>query len=344
MNMLQDLLRKIRIEMARLVPLTAGSANLTAKYNILMAMEAMIQSYVDDIVNNRIAIHNVPIKPEDATAFLAMDLETRETVPELVGGPSAAIMSPTASGGSGGGSSTSKSTGSDIQSIFAQIQDMKWRMEINYDPTFNQQKELLDRLENLERRIMSYISSGVSIPPDVRLLFMREITLIGNIIAKMSGTQEFSNPPPLNRGPPIQSSRVPTSPQQGAGVRDTSRVHSVFGGDDHKQTATANYNEDAAIRPGFVMNDYQIQHRGSASAFQTSAVGGLDYKKRSQDICRQIKSAGLGDPKDFGCIDPSAVSATYSWRGNFNMVCDRLNDTWGHWYPEMFGCLPSNKQ
>jgi hypothetical protein len=98
-------------------------------------------------------------------------------------------------------------------------------------------------------------------------------------------------------------------------------------------------NPDAMLRPGFIMNDETIKHRGSAAYFDDSTVGGLDYKQRSKDLCRQIKSANLGEPATFGCIEnPEAVSSTYSWKGNFEMICNRLGDTWGGWYPEMFGC------
>jgi hypothetical protein len=83
----------------------------------------------------------------------------------------------------------------------------------------------------------------------------------------------------------------------------------------------------------------RIQHRGSAASFDTSKVGGLDYKSRVLDICQQIQSSGLGDAKNFGCIqNPNNVSASYSWKGNYQMVCSRLADTWGAWYPQMFGC------
>ena len=96
---------------------------------------------------------------------------------------------------------------------------------------------------------------------------------------------------------------------------------------------------DVYIRPGFVMNDATIAHRASASSFDPSSVGGLDYKKRAQELCRQIQGAQLGDPASFGCIhNPDEVGSSYSWKGNYQMVCNRVGDTWGGWYPEMFGC------
>jgi hypothetical protein len=97
---------------------------------------------------------------------------------------------------------------------------------------------------------------------------------------------------------------------------------------------------DYKIRPGFEMTLEQIKKRGSFASFDTSKVGILDYKKTVQFLCSQIKSAGLGEPREFGCIEnPEAeVRHDYSWKGNYKMVCSRLGRTWGEFYPEMFGC------
>jgi hypothetical protein len=68
-------------------------------------------------------------------------------------------------------------------------------------------------------------------------------------------------------------------------------------------------------------------------------VGGLDYKARVKALCKQMKDANIGSPVDLGCIEnQDSVSKDYSWRGNYTMVCARLGNTWGAWYPEMFGC------
>jgi hypothetical protein len=98
---------------------------------------------------------------------------------------------------------------------------------------------------------------------------------------------------------------------------------------------------DSMSRPGFQMNDSRLEQRASASAFDPSTVGGPNWKKRAQDLCEQVGSAGLAPPGNFGCIeDQTTVSKDYSWKGNYEMVCKRLADTWGGWYPEMMGCPP----
>jgi len=97
---------------------------------------------------------------------------------------------------------------------------------------------------------------------------------------------------------------------------------------------------DYLIRPGYQMTDEEIARRGSRATFDETKVGGADYKKNVKFLCQQIKAAGLGDPSEFGCIanQQSDVGPDYSWKGNYKMVCSRLGNTWGSWYPEMFGC------
>jgi hypothetical protein len=95
-------------------------------------------------------------------------------------------------------------------------------------------------------------------------------------------------------------------------------------------------------RLGYEPTDEIIAKRAKAASFDHDDVQGVDYFKRVQFLCYQIKSAELGEPSEFGCLDPKAeVSPEYSWRGNYKMVCSRLGNIWGGWYPEMFGCPKS---
>jgi hypothetical protein len=66
----------------------------------------------------------------------------------------------------------------------------------------------------------------------------------------------------------------------------------------------------------------------------------FDWKKKSAEICEEIRKRGL-NPRDFGCMDPSkVVSSDYSWRGNARMVCTRLLTTPDPGLPETCGCPP----
>ena len=68
---------------------------------------------------------------------------------------------------------------------------------------------------------------------------------------------------------------------------------------------------------------------------------GLDWKARTSQICRQIRTRGM-DPRDFGCLEAGEeVSPNYSWRGHAKMVCSRLLATPDPALPETCGCPPA---
>jgi hypothetical protein len=68
----------------------------------------------------------------------------------------------------------------------------------------------------------------------------------------------------------------------------------------------------------------------------------FDWKKKSAEICDEIRKRGL-NPSDFGCMNPNkVVSQDYSWRGNARMVCTRLLTTPDPGLPEACGCPPLN--
>ncbi len=205
----------------------------------------------------------------------------------------------------------------ELQKVFQGIQFVKWKFELDYDPKLHEKFFLLDRLENLEKRILSYSSAGVPVPAEVRELAKKELELINQQIGKTAET--FAPPPTVPIG---ENTRTPTS----TSIRDP-RV----------------YDTDVFVRPGSLLSDAQIENRANFANYWQMQAGSLDYKKRVDHLCSQIQSAGLGNPAEFGCIsDATTVGPDYSWKGNWQMVCSRVGNTWGAWYPEMFGCPRPN--
>ena len=87
-----------------------------------------------------------------------------------------------------------------------------------------------------------------------------------------------------------------------------------------------------------------VEERGveSAKAKHNTQPGGLDWKKRSESVCEQVRLRGL-DPLDFGCLAPkSMMSPAYSWRGHTKMICGRLAATTDPNLPTVCGCPPAN--
>jgi hypothetical protein len=261
---------------------------------------------------------NVGISSQDADNFLASlgRASASSTYPSLLQSKGF-TSSPSGTNASLLGNLSNMLENQDLQKVFEGIQFIKWKFEVDYDPKLHEKFFLLDRLENLEKRILSYSSAGTPVPSEVRELAKKELEFI-NLQIKSSTTAPTAKP--------VESY---------AGIGENTRIPTAISNKDPRVY-------DVYVRPGSLMNDEQIKNRANVSYF-SDQVGQPDYKKRVEFLCNQIQSAGLGNPTNFGCIsDPKSVSAEYSWRGNWNMVCSRVGDTWGAWYPEMFGCPKPN--
>jgi hypothetical protein len=335
LTLLINLVSRIDDERMKLYNLNSEDPTVLAKINQLALLRDELMDYVDNLRRGLITVQEIPLSVENANAFL-QHLNTHQPgqgqYPALfrtANTNASAAPAPATSLGSLGGFDFKSLEGT--QDMFKYLQDIKWRFELNYDPSLSQKTDLLNRLESLEKRIMDYAKEGVVMPDAVKQVLSRELDLLTKIIQNTKQTESVEYQPRQNS----QHTRMTPSPSYRSDERtysNPSRSYNLFDG-------VPRDSPDIRIRPGFVLTDEQIRRRGSAAAFNTQVVGGPDYKKRSEDLCRQIRGANIGTPADFGCIEnPAEVSANYSWKGNYSMVCNRLGDTWGSWYPAMFGC------
>jgi len=214
---------------------------------------------------------------------------------------------------------TNKSVDTSVQTLFDKLresQDISWDMKIEfgYDPNTTIKRDLLERVKS----IVVLIESGDMEEHELKSK-KTELEILKQQLKLLFNTD----------GPqPIDDSKH--------SYMKPGHNNSLLDKHDFKPLASNDYK----IRPGYEMTDKMIKNRGSSASFDTSLLGELDYKKTVQFLCSQIKSSGLGEPKEFGCIEnPEAeVGPNYSWKGNYKMVCSRLGRSWGEFYPEMFGC------
>lgn len=316
---LKNLVKRIEEEHLRLANLRSTSATLLARQTQLEKLAADIRELIGAVERKEMKLEDVPISPSSAEAFLKQMNENKSLPPlieprgELANGLQQSNVAPTPSTIPGGADA--------LYGLLDNAKYLKWNLEVKleYDPKLAARDNLIKRLESIERRLSALAVSETPISKEMYDIFMKELETIHGIVAdgnKKNDENADRRQRAVDRPATLYSRTAMADPDPASsGV------------------------PDVMIRPGFVMNDDTIQRRASASAFDDSLVGGADYKKRSQDLCRQIRSANLGDPVQFGCIsDPDSVSPAYSWKGNFTMICNRLGDTWGGWYPEMFGC------
>jgi hypothetical protein len=333
---LQNLVSRIDAEHLRLANLRSTSATLLARKTQLDKLAADIRELIGAVQRKEMKLEDVPISPSSAEAFLKQ-MEANAHLPPLIE-PRAKIadgiqahVTPTPS---------PDMNGKALYGLLENAKYLKWNLEVKleYDPKYAARDNALKRLEAIEQRLSALAVSETPISKEMYDVFMRELHTISNVVApsgKDSSTHKYERPATAyTRSTDGATAEYPSADQMSiaTSVRDSASGNAIL-------NPPNQVSPDVFVRPGFIMNDETIQRRASASAFDDSIVGGPDYKKRSQELCRQIRGANLGEPAKFGCIsNPDEVGPDYSWKGNFIMVCNRLGDTWGGWYPEMFGC------
>jgi hypothetical protein len=340
LQQLKDLVKRIDAEHLRLSNLRSTSATVTMRIQQLQLLKTNVSEFVTKIESKQMKLEDVPITPDAASKFLAGLKGNTGPVPPLIvplGSVPKVVKAPTGvaqyAGISAGEQAAAK--------LLSAAKDLRWSMEVRleYDPHLKMRDQMLGRIENIIKNLTTLSVSETPIPPHIHDSYMKEI----------QGIQRSFAADPLKQrggGDVGAMSRLPTGyarTPQGAPRPSAESVNVAQGAGFGPQDNTFPHGEispDIQIRPGFAMNDEQIARRASAASF-IPAAGGADYKARALEICRQVKSAQLGDPISFGCItNPDEVGPSYDWKGNYTMVCNRLGDSWGRSYPAQFGCPP----
>jgi arsenate reductase-like glutaredoxin family protein len=334
---LQALVKRIQDESLRLSNLRSTEATLLTRIDLLDKLAADIKEMISDVERNKRKLSDLPIKASDADAFLDALDETSGNLPPL--------LTPNGSSKNSEATTPSNPSMANVQALLENAKYLKWGVDINiaYDPEVKQREKALQLLESIEKNLTKHAVSETPLSRRQFQYYMKQL----NALQFLSSASKKHTPIRIDPFP-IHSTRLggeaeyPTAEQvntvQGDGFGPSS--YDSYGIDKSNLfPKPGDSSADTRRRPGYTMNTEAIEHRGSASSFDPAAVGGPDYKKRSLDLCKQIQGAQLGDPANFGCIsNPDEVSSSYSWKGNYQMVCNRLGDTWGGWYPEMFGC------
>jgi hypothetical protein len=321
---LENLHKRINQESLKLANLRSKSATIQARQNQLDEMAANLVNIITEVKRGNLALEDVPITKEDAINFLQALNTNTKTLPSLhiPGGVEQKTMKQV----------DTVDQSNVVHQLLENVKHLKWSLQLNvsYDP-------LIHKLMTIEESLLNLTIQNSKVPDNVFLSIQNEVSKINQQLNNIQPPRQ-SDIPQTDYRIAKNDNRFVSSPEyptlsnlqniQYTGFTNTKNTFPI-----------PTRNPDVYVRPGAPMTDKQIAHRGSSSAFDDSLVGGPDWKQRSQDLCRQVAAANLGEPRNFGCINnPSEVSPNYSWKGNYKMVCNRLGDTWGAWYPDMFGC------
>jgi len=331
LDMLQKLQSRVQAESLRLANLRSSAPTMVARIADLDKLAANLGDIISSVQRGETKLADINISPDDANRFLStLGTGQNAPVPDVtVGGGSTKSMT---IGPHGIQSPPGFPPMGSVQGILDLARNLKWgvTIQLESDPSVKLSQDILEKIDTIEKSISKHIVSETPVPAEKFALYKQQLSVLQNLTKdkKPDAMSVLMGPPKpvLQPRDDITQAYVPTQ-------QELMAAQGMTGGPAAGSTS-------AGIGSGdYNMTDDNIQHRASAASFDDSIVGGLDYKTRALEMCRQIQAADLGDPTNFGCIkNPDEVSASYSWKGNYQMVCSRLGDTWGHWYPQMFGC------
>jgi hypothetical protein len=325
LDTLMKLKTRVDAESLRLSNLRSSAPELLARISQLDKLSADLGDIISSVQRGVLSLDEIHITQADADNFLK-NLGGQGPLPKLNtpegGKPTSSTIGPAAQ---------NNPMNNQLQGLLNMARTMKWSLHVGIesDPAIAQTQQVLDKIETIEKNLNKYMISDTPVPPQLFQLYMSELKVLQNMTQGV-GTPDITE---IRFGPPapiLQSvenrSHADFPSQRQLDIAQGTNMGTTPG------AASAHIGSGQSV-------DSKIQHRGSAASFDDSVVGGLDYKTRALEMCRQIQAANLGDPANFGCIkNPNEVSASYSWKGNYETVCSRLGDTWGAWYPQMFGC------
>jgi hypothetical protein len=338
LQMLEELLTRVKAESLRLSNLRSTAATVKSRIAHLEKLAADLGDIITAVKRKTMKLEDVPITVDAAQRFLKELRSNTGPVPPLIVPKGVSPASIKAS------SAVSQFNGTPmdnamVQKMLEEARNLKWSLDVRleYDPHMKQREAMLSQIEKITKNLTLMSVSDKGMTPAAYQKLTQE----------MAAIQRHAMAQPPQGGPPVEGAmsrlrtdyaRVPT----GVPAPNPNQVYAAQGaglGTQPNMFPHGEVSPDIQIRPGFVMNTEQIARRPSAASFDTATVGGPDYKVRALELCRQIKSAQLGDAASFGCVhNPDEVGSNYSWKGNYTMVCNRLGDSWGRAYPEQFGC------
>lgn len=349
---LDFVIKRAKEEQKRIDDLRSESSDLKRRSQLLERIRLDLMGFVDRIKRGDITLNDLPFSKLELRRFL-IEIENPSALinalPALgrAQGPAGSIQPqrPAAAQQTGPGG-IAMNPAAIAQQLRSATRDLSWEVYIGYDPQTTLQRRMMERLNSLTNQIQSGKLRG-----DDKKAKMLELEILQQQLDAstrrrvaessdpLSPYESFkSSPASAGKEEPLITEAYAPTPIEPVGPQ-LSPERSII-----STIEPPIPSNDWRTRPGYQMSNDEIAKRGTNASFQDT-VSGPDYKKRVQFLCQQIKGADLGDPAEFGCIKDmdNDVGPTYSWKGNYKMVCSRLGRTWGAWYPEMFGCPPDQQ-
>ena len=310
---LLNLIELIKNISANLKALNTSDPTVMARINNIDSLVQDLQDMNTKIQQGSMDPSTIPIRVGDARNFLSQSTIVQNQLPKLISMPGSSITQSPATG------AAAKSNNLNPANLLQMAQYLQGSINLSFDGSSYAREQMAKRVDNI-----------------IMLLQTKQISSADaqNILQALTSIHDQTAP----AGYDDSTNSVFTSSWQATGGMPPSAKPGYLPAPDQLAKAAYDGGEGVLVRPGSDSDSYKKRASAAYAAYATTdTAGGPDYKSMLQNLCTQVSKSGL-DMGDIGCINVQNVRPDYGYKGTYLMVCNRLKDTWGGNYPQMFGC------
>jgi glutamate synthase domain-containing protein 3 len=169
--------RAVDMEMLRLANLRSDSQQKREKVLALQTVRNYLAGYIDKVGRGEMTVEQIPIFPPNARVFLKV-MPYSDTVPDLIdpnGNTPAKMRAALAPAPAPTVEPLPPALEEIKQGIFGLIKDLQWRVAADYQVEQNTHKRIVERLGEMERRVMNYSVMDTPMPEGYEKMFIEEL-------------------------------------------------------------------------------------------------------------------------------------------------------------------------
>ena len=306
---LQSLITSIKTISEQLKSLNTTEPVIVARIQNIDRLLLDLNEIKQSLQQGRTTPDQIPIRVGDARNFLKQSNKLEQQLPNLISMPSV----PDA-----GSRQEAITTQTSPQNLLEMAKYLKGSISLHFDGDLYAREQMAKRVDKITNML------------ETKKISSRDAE---NILQALTAIQGQLGPSNYEQMDVFKSNWSPTG-----GVSSESKPGYM---PDQEQLKKASDGGTGNIRPGTESNGYLKRASSAYAAYAFNDLTAPDYKDKLVNLCANVTKAGL-DMGNIGCTNIGNVGPDYGYKGAYLMICNRLEDTWGGAYPQMFGCPTKN--
>ena len=305
---LQSLITSVKTITDQLKSLNTTEPVIVARIQNIDRLILDLNEIKQSIQQGKTTPDQIPIRVGDARNFLKQSSKLEQQLPNLISMPAV----PDA------GASQPTMTQTSPQNLLEMAKYLKGSISLHFDGDLYAREQMAKRVDKITNML------------ETKKISSRDAE---NILQALTAIQGQLGPSNYEQMDVFKSKFSPTG-----GMSSESKPGYM---PDQDQLKKASDGGDDNIRPGTGTNSYLKRASSAYSAYAFNDLTAPDYKEKLINLCANVTKSGL-DMGNIGCTNIGNVGPDYGYKGAYLMICNRLEDTWGGSYPQMFGCPTKN--